>query len=139
MSVGTVKWFDLNRGFGFIIGDDGHDVFVHFTAIECANTKFRRFAEGEMVEYEAEPGLNWLKAYKARSLGCLDANVATQRALFPRAVGHPNGHGIGAYVPEVPAILRKRQNRKRSRGKKRAMFNSQRSTSPVERGGFFNR
>lgn len=53
MPVGKVKWFDEKKGYGFIIDEDGDDVFVHFTAIE-ANSKrhFRMLDEGRNVEYE---------------------------------------------------------------------------------------
>jgi CspA family cold shock protein len=50
MSTGTVKWFDVKKGFGFIINGDGKDVFVHFSSIE--GDGFRTLKDGETVEYE---------------------------------------------------------------------------------------
>jgi CspA family cold shock protein len=47
---GHVKWFDMKKGFGFIIGPEGRDVFVHYSAIE--GDGFRSLHEGEQVEYE---------------------------------------------------------------------------------------
>ncbi len=47
---GTVKWFNDGKGFGFITGDDGVDVFVHYLAIE--GTGHRSLSEGQRVSYE---------------------------------------------------------------------------------------
>ena len=50
MTTGSVKWFDAKKGYGFIIGPTGEDVFVHYTSIE--EEGFRTLREGEHVEYE---------------------------------------------------------------------------------------
>ena len=50
--TGTVKWFDPKKGFGFIIGPDGQDIFVHFTKIEGEG--FRVLKDGSQVTYDAE-------------------------------------------------------------------------------------
>ena len=50
MTTGNVKWFDSKKGFGFIIGPEGRDVFVHFSSI--AGDGFRSLRHGELVEYE---------------------------------------------------------------------------------------
>ena len=53
MSMGTVKWFNATKGFGFIQPDDGgNDVFVHISAVERAN--MRSLNEGQKVSYEVE-------------------------------------------------------------------------------------
>ena len=56
---GTVKWFDPKKGFGFIIGPAGQDIFVHYTQIE--GTGFRILEDGEQVIYDAEltSGRGW--------------------------------------------------------------------------------
>ena len=48
--IGTVKWFDSKKGFGFILNPDGQDVFVHFSSIEGEG--FRVLKDGERVSYE---------------------------------------------------------------------------------------
>ena len=54
MNHGTVKWFNNEKGFGFISNDDGSgDVFVHFSAIQAEG--FRTLAEGQKVSYDTEP------------------------------------------------------------------------------------
>jgi cold shock protein len=56
--VGTVKWFDNAKGFGFIEREDGDDVFVHFSAIR--GDGFRTLVEGQQVEFvitESQKGL----------------------------------------------------------------------------------
>jgi cold shock protein len=62
MATGTVKWFNDDKGFGFITQDDsGPDVFVHFSAI--AGGKGRRsLAEGQRVNYETAQGPKGLQA-----------------------------------------------------------------------------
>jgi CspA family cold shock protein len=60
MSTGTVKWFDSKKGFGFIVGDEGEDVFVHFSVIQ--GDGFRSLKDGEAVTYEVERGAKGLLA-----------------------------------------------------------------------------
>ncbi len=53
MRIGTVKWFNESKGFGFITPDDGGaDVFVHFSTIQ--GDGFRTLAEGQKVEFDAK-------------------------------------------------------------------------------------
>lgn len=54
MIKGRVKWFDANKGFGFITRDDGGDVFVHYTAIQGEG--YRKLEEGQKVQFEVEQG-----------------------------------------------------------------------------------
>ena len=55
MASGTVKWFNDDKGYGFITPDDGgKDLFVHFSAIQADG--FRTLPEGAKVSYEAEQG-----------------------------------------------------------------------------------
>ncbi len=53
MAVGTVKWFNETKGYGFISREAGEDVFVHFTAIQSEG--YKTLAEGEHVEFELTP------------------------------------------------------------------------------------
>jgi CspA family cold shock protein len=50
MTDGSVKWFDTKKGYGFIIGPQGRDVFVHYSSID--GDGFRSLKEGEAVEFE---------------------------------------------------------------------------------------
>lgn len=55
MAQGTVKWFNPDKGFGFIAPDDGTaDVFVHYS--EIVGHGFRNLEEGQRVEFEITPG-----------------------------------------------------------------------------------
>lgn len=61
MAIGTVKWFNESKGFGFISPEDGgDDVFVHFRAI--VGTGFKTLSEGQTVSYEVEKGPKGLQA-----------------------------------------------------------------------------
>jgi CspA family cold shock protein len=61
MATGTVKWFNGEKGFGFITQDDGGpDVFVHFSAI--SGSGYRNLEEGQKVQYEASQGPKGLQA-----------------------------------------------------------------------------
>ena len=54
MANGTVKWFDETKGYGFITGEDGNDIFVHYSSIQGSG--FKSIAEGDSVSYEVEQG-----------------------------------------------------------------------------------
>lgn len=57
MAIGTVKWFNPTKGFGFIEPEDGSkDAFVHISAVERAG--LGTLAEGQKVSYELQPGQN---------------------------------------------------------------------------------
>lgn len=51
---GKVKWFNANKGFGFIEQEGGEDVFVHFSAIQ--STGYKSLEEGQMVEFDVTQG-----------------------------------------------------------------------------------
>jgi CspA family cold shock protein len=62
--TGTVKWFNEQKGYGFILRDAGGDVFVHHSAIEEAG--FHTLAEGQRVSFEVEQGAKGPAAAKVR-------------------------------------------------------------------------
>ena len=64
MAIGTVKWFNDAKGFGFISQENGEDVFVHHTAIQMDG--FRTLKEGERVEFDVVQGPKGLQAASVR-------------------------------------------------------------------------
>ncbi len=65
MATGTVKWFNSEKGFGFIEqADGGNDVFVHFSAIQ--GDGYRSLNEGDEVEFRVEQGQKGLQAADVR-------------------------------------------------------------------------
>ena len=61
MATGTVKWFNSDKGYGFIAPDDGSaDLFAHFSAI--AGDGYRSLEENQKVEFDAEQGKKGMQA-----------------------------------------------------------------------------
>ncbi len=65
--TGTVKWFNAQKGFGFIAREGGPDVFVHHTAIQSEG--YRELVEGERVEFEVTQGPKGPQASEVIRLG----------------------------------------------------------------------
>src|ERR687885_2198069 len=64
--TGTVKWFNAEKGYGFITPESGEDVFVHFSAIQ--STGYRSLDEGQMVEFDITQGQKGSQAANVRLL-----------------------------------------------------------------------
>jgi CspA family cold shock protein len=58
--IGTVKWFNNGKGYGFIEREEGDDLFVHYTAIQADG--YRSLEEGQQVEFTVEQGPKGLQA-----------------------------------------------------------------------------
>jgi len=67
VATGTVKWFDTDKGYGFISQEGEDDVFVHFSAIEGGG--YRNLVEGERVEFDVQTGPKGLLAAEVRRAG----------------------------------------------------------------------
>jgi len=86
MLTGKVKWFDPKKGYGFILGEEGQDVFVHYTSI--IGDGFRALKDGEIVTYEL---IKSEKGHQAR-------NVSREKDATKRAVPS-DGSGAGDSAP----------------------------------------
>ena len=67
MAQGTVKWFNADKGYGFIAVDGGRDVFVHFSAIQMDG--YRSLEEGQRVEFDITQGQKGPQAENVRVVG----------------------------------------------------------------------
>jgi len=66
MATGTVKWFNAEKGFGFIEREDGDDLFVHYSAIQTSG--YRTLEEGQRVEFDVGPGKKGEEAQNVRPI-----------------------------------------------------------------------
>jgi len=73
---GLVKWFDPRKGFGFIVGPEGQDIFVHFSVIDQAEG-FKTLRDGEAVNYSATKGQKGWSATMVKSSRVAAPNIAT--------------------------------------------------------------
>ena len=76
---GQVKWFDPRKGFGFIVGPEGQDIFVHFSCIEGEG--FRVLKDGADVTYDAE---NTDKGWKATRVQYVEPTVVVPKRQYTR-------------------------------------------------------
>jgi cold shock protein len=65
--IGTVKWFNGSKGYGFITRENGPDVFVHYSAIQSDG--YRNLEEGQKVEFTVEQGPKGLQAANVTVVG----------------------------------------------------------------------
>jgi len=66
MAEGTVKWFNAEKGYGFISQENGEDVFVHYSSI--AGNGFKSLDEGQRVAFDVTPGRKGLQASNVTKL-----------------------------------------------------------------------
>ena len=89
MATGTVKWFNSQKGYGFITPDEGEgDVFVHFSSIQVEGDAFRTLNEGDEVEFEVEQSEKGPQAVSV---------VVTKAAPKPERSYGGGGYGGGGY------------------------------------------
>lgn len=69
MEQGTVKWFNAEKGFGFIERENGDDVFVHFSAIQSDG--FKSLDEGQKVSFDVEQGARGAQAANVQKASLL--------------------------------------------------------------------
>ncbi|MBL8764928.1 MAG: cold shock domain-containing protein [Phycisphaerae bacterium] len=77
---GLVKWFDPKKGFGFVVGPEGQDIFVHYTKIDGEG--FRVLRDGSKVRYDAEKGEKGWHASRVVRLEPIEVIVS------PRSLPH---------------------------------------------------
>ena len=93
--TGTVKWFNGQKGYGFIARDGGEDVFVHYSAIEGQG--FRNLEEGDRVEFSVEQGRKGPAAAEKLATTCQRAVLNTE-LTYDRQEGIPEPFGQGSHA-----------------------------------------
>ncbi|ACY17413.1 cold-shock protein [Haliangium ochraceum] len=86
MPTGAVKWFNNVKGYGFILREDGQDVFVHWSNILADG--YRLLTEGEIVEYELQEGPKGLFAAQVKSRDPSSMKPARGRKRGERRVAY---------------------------------------------------
>ena len=95
MPTGTVKWFDTKKGFGFIVGPEGQDVFVHFSSIE--GDGFRSLKDGESVDYDIARGDKGFSATRVKRMtASASAGAPIPATLTSAAKAKGEGSGMRA-------------------------------------------
>ena len=80
---GVVKWFDSRKGFGFIVGPQGQDIFTHFSVIE--GDGFRVLSDGAKVHYDAVKGpKGWRATRVERPVPTIEVTVDQRTAAPPK-------------------------------------------------------
>ncbi len=82
-AAGVVKWFDSKKGFGFIIGPEGQDIFVHFTVIQGEG--FRVLRDGSTVGYDAVRSDKGWKATRVGPPPSVPVTVVPQKRGYTRS------------------------------------------------------
>ena len=101
MATGTVKWFNSEKGFGFITEDGGSDVFVHFSAIQTDG--YKELKENQRVQFDVKDGdkgkqadnVTLLKSLKS-SPGSRFGGISAFKAYLQAGMGHLHSRGSSA-------------------------------------------
>src|SRR5437773_9836813 len=93
MAQGTVKWFNGDKGYGFIAVEGGQDVFVHFSVI--TGSGYRSLEEGQKVEFDITQGQKGPEAETSRSSADTPASAASPGAGGPGDPGRSTPPGVG--------------------------------------------
>jgi cold shock protein len=84
---GVVKWFDPRKGFGFIVGPDGQDIFTHYTVIQ--GDGFRVLKDGSTVQYDAVKSDKGWKATKVARVEVVEVGPAVKKGYSRTARQRP--------------------------------------------------
>ena len=108
MAQGTVKWFNAEKGYGFIAVDGGADVFVHYSAIQMDG--YRTLEEGQRVEFEISQGQKGPQADMVQARRLISARSATDATRHTHE-GPASRQGRGPLVRAPCAAMRLRPTR----------------------------
>lgn len=107
--TGVVKWFSIEKGYGFIRRDQAEDVFVHHTAIEGEG--FKTLRQGERVEFEVTNGARGPKAssvFRAGSRGETDGRPSAAEPTASSVARTGEGNGLRSLASQIRERLARR-------------------------------
>lgn len=106
MPIGKVKWWDDEKGFGFITGESGEDIFVHSSSIQSQG--YQSLKDGSKVEFEVKPGSHGPMAYNVRFLDVINKPSSLQQevpSIYAASFSAPTVREIEYKVNEHVASL----------------------------------
>jgi CspA family cold shock protein len=112
-TIGTVKWFNTEKGFGYIAVESSPDVFVHYSAIETSG--FRSLEEGQRVEFEIVQGAKGPQAQRVRPKD--GQRGAESPRSTPTSVGIPPPAYTSEHDQEMRSARREMNEYRRRTGK----------------------
>jgi len=103
MSDGKVKWFNPRKGYGFIVTEDGRDIFVHYASI--SGDGYRTLVEGDAVSFDVVEGEKGLRAENVVHLSTSKSEAAPESEAVPESKAAPESEAASESeaVPESEA------------------------------------
>ena len=109
--TGKVKWFNEKKGFGFIINEQGEDIFVHYSAVKVAKNQFRYLVQGEYVEFDlVKAAADSKHEFQADNISGIKGGSLMCEVQFANRPVKPEGSADEGFVAVQPKRKPRPQN-----------------------------